>query len=266
MNILLLHQLLHGYENGHRRLAGSVKLSDVDEDLITRISDLSGPLLGSDGIPPYFTGYPLPSGKYYAVAMTWLDKQAIRAGSVLTHTLLIPAKDACRVGVIASALDLLDEEPSHRELGHYKEPKYINSFEYPTPRAQFQDWGTAKKFVSKYFGEGIRPILWLDAGTPLVIVRLIIDGLWPHLRQQYAFCTLSLQLRHLDDRPFDLLFAPRSRRNKHHELDQSSVIGSTDGEVFDIYPIPTNHEWIYDFAGLLFSGDLKAEELSQDFA
>src|SRR5437868_6855758 len=85
-----IHQLLHGYRRGHQLLASSMNLPIGLSELVTRLSDLSGLLMGDAEFEPYLTSYPLPGSDFYALAKTWPDHQASRSGCVLTHTLLIP--------------------------------------------------------------------------------------------------------------------------------------------------------------------------------
>src|SRR4051812_30980121 len=64
-----LHQLLHGYDGGHRRLAGSIELPREVDHALLKLSDMSGPTFVR-GFDRYLTGYPL-SADYYAFARTW---------------------------------------------------------------------------------------------------------------------------------------------------------------------------------------------------
>ena len=87
---VLIHQQCHGYRSGHQMLAGSIILQRSDQDVIDRLSDVSGPLRPDETFAPYITAYPLPSGEYYVLARTWHDLGAPRAGCVLTRSLLVP--------------------------------------------------------------------------------------------------------------------------------------------------------------------------------
>ena len=42
----------------------------------------------------------------------------------------------------------------------------------------------------------------------------LLSALWPSLRAEFSCCTLALQPRSLDDRPFDLMFAPQTARSR----------------------------------------------------
>jgi len=263
MGVQEVHQLLHGYSNGHRKLAGSLKLSNSDDELVNRISDLSGPLLGSADFQPYFTGYPLPGGRYYAVARTWIDSNASRAGSVLTHTLLIPIEEISEIEDFKIIYELLKEKPVRDELWRYEEPLMLRQQSFPKPKAVDLDWMVATDFVDKYFGEGLRPILWLDNSSPEDVIRCLVRELWPQMRQHFAFCTLSLQLRNLKDRPFDVLFAPFHRLSKHHQLERTNIVGTrslrTTVEL-------QAHEWQRRAAKAIFFDQLEMSKPRHEFA
>lgn len=224
MGELSLHQLVHGYAHGHVRLAGSTRLGQTDESLIARISDLSGPLLGETRIPPYFTGYPLPRGSYYVLSRTWLDEAAARAGSVLTHSLVIPQHLIGQLGRISNLTRLLKERPSLSDLSAYAKPIPASDAEGVSLHGTLPDREEVLGFVTRYFRDGRRPVLWLDLPNPDAIVEYLWEFMRPRLRQEFAFCTLSLQLRSLDDRPFDLLFAPSQRLGKHRGIPEENVI------------------------------------------
>ena len=99
--------------SGHGQIAASTRLGERDSELVTRLSDLSGSLSSGIRLDPYLTVYPLPSRKYFALARTWPDPEAPRAGCVLTHTILIPIETwASFPGV--RFIDSLFRNPSNR--------------------------------------------------------------------------------------------------------------------------------------------------------
>jgi hypothetical protein len=53
MSRVSVDQQLHGYKGGHHLLAASIRLSRDDQDLIDRLSDLSGPLDPGQTFDPY---------------------------------------------------------------------------------------------------------------------------------------------------------------------------------------------------------------------
>ena len=61
-----------------------------DQDVVNRLSDLTGRLRPGELFDPYLTAYPLPRRGYYVVARTFQDLDAPRSGCVLTRSLLVP--------------------------------------------------------------------------------------------------------------------------------------------------------------------------------
>jgi hypothetical protein len=204
-----IRQLVHGYEHGHRLLAGGSPTSREDADLITRLSDLSGGMVPGESLSPYVTAYPLPSGTYYAVAKTWPDRDAPRAGCVLTHTLLVP------MAMLTSANDLM---PVASLLRHPKRDGSLRSLPAERrPRIDVVGEPGVDDFIAKFFGEGIRPLVWFAASESEALLWRVLSALWPAMRANFACCTFALQPRTLDDRPFDLMFAPAGARSRFAE-------------------------------------------------
>jgi len=69
-SVLRVHQILHGYAQGHQQLAQSVQVRLRDAKTMLVLSDISGPGVrpGDEG---YLTGYPLSDSKLYVIARTW---------------------------------------------------------------------------------------------------------------------------------------------------------------------------------------------------
>jgi hypothetical protein len=220
---LQIHQLYHGYHRGHEQIASSTNLARGDSEVVTRLSDLSGTLVSGLDFKSYLTMYPLPNSKLYAVAMTRPDHNAPRTGCVLTHTLLVDIdvwaslaaphqlsvlffKNATVPQGPIQALDISCGSRSPRSVG-------------VTPQAL--------DFTARYFGEGTRPIVWLDAPNPEDILWAITGGLWPSLRRLFSSCTFCLQPRFLGNRMFHLMFAPGVARSRFSKLSDDHWVGSS---------------------------------------
>jgi GTPase-associated protein 1, N-terminal domain type 1 len=240
---VLIHQLFHGYRRGHEQLAASVRLSQADSDVVTRLSDLSGTLLSGFVLKSYLTLYPLPSSKFYAVALTRPDPSAPRTGCVLTHTLLLKMEQWSTVAFPREVSSLFIESAAAPEGP-------ISSLEYE-PEVSFEKPQLAQvsledeDFVGRYFGEGIRPIVWVDASDPEEKLWAIVTGLWPALRRSFSACTLCLQPRNLQKRPFDLMFSPGVASSRFSRLSADHFITS---------PPLTGEPWQREFAVQLFGG------------
>jgi hypothetical protein len=218
------HQLLHGYRSGHGQIAASTRLGDRDSELVTRLSDLSGSLSSGVKLDTYLTVYRLPSRKYFALARTWPDPEAPRAGCVLTHTILIPVAEWASF-------------PSVRSIDRFfRNPRIAPEHDFSTQlvlssRTDPQSLGTigidstaAEMFVSRYFGRGLRPVVWFNTDESENCLWRLLEHLWPKLRSSFSCCTFSLQQRTLEDGPFDLLFAPPSMYSRFAKLSAEHLI------------------------------------------
>lgn len=229
MTLTLAHQLLHGYRSGHGQIAASIRLPGRDSELITRLSDLSGSLSSGLQIGPYLTVYPLPSRQFFSIARTWPDLDAPRAGCVLTHTLLIPA-DAWATLPDVRSLNSLFRNPHASPEYSFVDPLELRaqpSNVAPRPQELEVDTTRARSFVSRYFGQGLRPIVWFNASDPEEYLWRLLEHLWPKLRSSFSSCTFSLQQRVLHDRPFDLLFAPSTVYARFTKLPTDQLIEQT---------------------------------------
>lgn len=217
-----------------------------------RISDLSGPLLDLAYIEPYFTGYPLPSGSYYAFAKTWIDSESHRSGSVMTHTLIFNKSEYGSLQDVRILFAAFSQKPDRSKLREYSRRLIIQDHLGVAQDSFEIEMGVAHEFVAKYFGRQIRPILWLDNPNPNNTLGRLLGGLWPNLRADFSFCTFSLRYRTLGERQFDILFAPSSRRNKHNRLQPQNVIRhSTAGYLADTHTGPSLCE--NNFTQMLFA-------------
>src|ERR1700754_317149 len=97
-----VQQALHGYRDGHRILAASVSLEDADRRQMLTLSDSPDAKQIAPGVP-LFNGYPLPSGEFFVLAMTWPASEIRRPGCVWTHSLWLPP-DTLREPSLASLL------------------------------------------------------------------------------------------------------------------------------------------------------------------
>ena len=224
-----VQQLVHGYRRGHEQLAGSIRLSARDADLSARLSDLSGSLSGAPVFDSYLTVYPLPSGDYFALGRTWLDPTASRAGCVLTHTLLVPMA-VWLVLEEPRVLDSLFALPSVDSISGF-DAELADPMQLPAKSVPDVDGdeGTLVTFVRRYFEEGKRPVVWVGQRNPEDILWPLLRGLWPKLRAKFSACTLCLQPRALEERPFDVMFAPAAAYPRFQRIGADHCIDATLG-------------------------------------
>lgn len=244
-----VHQLLHGYRSGHGQISASLKLADRDSELITRLSDLSGSLSSGLQLDPYLTVYPLPSQTFFALARTWPDPEAPRAGCVLTHTILIPmTRWAALVNV--RSIDFLFRNPRNDPQHNFGEALDWPVGVMPVPPKSIElDVVASRAFVSRYFGRGVKPIVWFNAADPEEHLWRLLEHLWPKLRCAFSCCTFSLQQRNLQDGPFDLLYAPSSVYSRFTKLSSEHVLEPA----LDRKSAQTTEPWCQYWADALFS-------------
>ena len=208
MNRTTVHHQLHGYRKGHQLLSASLVLNDQDQDVVNRLSDLSGRLRPGELFDPYLTAYPLPSRAYYVIARTFQDLEASRSGCVLTRSLLVSMDAWVELENLDWLLAMLVQ---------------VERSEEALPRIKPTDGGMAPKKVSDervvdlvhaLFLEDVRPIVVFDAPEADSIAIRLLMALWPTLRRAFSLCTLALGPRKLGDRDFELVFAPLSVQSR----------------------------------------------------
>jgi len=225
MSDVTIHQALHGYRRGHELLSSSIRLPPVAADVVTRLSDLSGSLIAGWEFTPYLTGYPVVDTGFYAIARTWEDKTATRAGCVLTHTLLVPIETWRRCTSPRQLSDLFALPENLRDEDRFKKPLRLD-LKKALDRPIQLPRGMAVDFVRKYYAEGQLPLVWFDCLEPEETAWAIIKALWPTLRERFSWCTASLQPRAIESRMLDLQFAPSEAYPRFHKIPRESFISA----------------------------------------
>src|SRR6187402_2639860 len=181
---LRVEQQCHGYKNGHQMLAGSLRLPRSDQDVVDRISDISGPLRPGETFAPYITAYPLPSKQYYVVARTWQDLNAPRAGCVLTRSLLLKSSDWSNLDYPASLMELLD--PIDKSMPSVSGVDFIS---HPVSMEPVKTTRVVS-LVEALFLEDRNPIVMFDEPEAELISVRLLSALWSAFRRDFSLCTL----------------------------------------------------------------------------
>jgi hypothetical protein len=205
-----VHQVLHGYDHGHRLVASSRDIHDDDLRLIDRLSDASGQryVRDNDG---YVTGYPLPSGELYALARTWYVLEASRPNIVWTHTLLVPP--ALLAAPRLDRLFMLFRRPGANDRDDWA--PYRGPLSMPVVRHGWAMAPTidplARHVLAQLYQPGVETVTcpYDDADRRTALCLAIWNQQWPRLRRQFSFCSGALEPRRTAVRPFDLLLTPQ---------------------------------------------------------
>jgi hypothetical protein len=219
---LRIDQQCHGYQSGHQLLGGSIKLSRDDQDVVDRLSDISGPLRPGEQFLPYLTCYSLPGGSHYVVARTWQDLVAKRAGCVLTRSIFIQSADWLNLADIPSLLELL--RPVERAALSI-DPISFTPVRAPIPPV---DVLQGVELVESLFLEDRQPVVVFGGkSAELMIVRLL-TAFWPALRRNFAACSFALAPRSVSGRPFDLMFTSPDTRSRFSKWNGRRIDGTTE--------------------------------------
>ncbi|HEY1528525.1 MAG TPA: hypothetical protein VGH51_20045 [Candidatus Angelobacter sp.] len=202
---LSVHQALHGYQNGHRLLASSVDFPSADERALLIMSDLSGPRV-AEGFLEYLTGYPLPSGKFYAFGKTWYATEMERPGCVWTHTLLVRSEHIADLRIATAILPFF-LRPSEGQFSQYARPVGLIA----SDALNETDFEVLPSEIANLYSKTEQPVA-IAAENGMQFERLALrvwSQQWPQLRLNFSFCTGSLSERTLASRPLDLQFGPK---------------------------------------------------------
>lgn len=211
MSEFVVEQQEHGYLKGHQLLTSSIKLLREDQDLVDRLSDISGQLRPGETFAPYLTGYPLPSRTHYVLARTWQDLEVARAGCVLTRSLFVPMASWAALPSILPLLSLLT--PVAR--GGRAHTIYFAGHETAAPAPVHEPYTV--ELTEALFLETRVPTVVMDVSRAEAAAVRIFTAIWPRLRVRFAVCTFALAPRKVGGREFDLLFAPKSARMRFAE-------------------------------------------------
>lgn len=238
-----LHQLLHGYAEGHRLLEGSFTLQDDLTRLMLRMSDLSGSSMVA-GFEDYITGYPLASIDAYALAKTWYAPEMPRPGCVWTHTLVIPSQVLTEIPSLRVLLKLFKRPTEDSFRGLYSKDLALDSVSSHRP-ASLPDEAQQEfpPLLWSYYGMGDRPVILAAKSSREFesVIFALWSQQWPSLRLAFAFCTGSLATRTVAGRPFDLQCVPTMMaREVLLEASRGSSV-----EALLLPPFPTTYpQWV----------------------
>lgn len=124
---MIIHQTLHGYNQGHNLLYSSINLPVEDEDYMKWKSDWTEyvPIVGDDA--SYIMTYRLPQSHYYVIAKSWYAPEMSRPGCVWTHSFILNFAEISRNFDFRGLLYLF-RRPEKRLVG-YDEPLDVDNHE-----------------------------------------------------------------------------------------------------------------------------------------
>lgn len=211
-----IEQMLHGYDNGHRLLAGSILLkSNEDMDIIATLSDWSEYVAKGEGDSSYVTAYPLTKSGYYVIAKTWYADEMKRPGCVWTHSLLIPFDNLNSINDFKKISELFERPDSD---GHWD--AYSHTLEYENRNCKENDYGaltTNRCMVVtalKAFMSGGNSSAYFNAlkdNRPAETLMLAIMNTQPlAMLRNASWCTGTAYLRKIYGKPLTCQYLSRN--------------------------------------------------------
>lgn len=219
---IAVHQMVHGYAEGHREVSSSLRLKTRDARTVAVLSDVASPGVR---IPEagYLTGYPLAESNLYVLARTWAATATSRPGAVWTHSLLFEFADLPAIGDAQHILGLF-KRPSSEVPGTDSSYSRPLDFEIPSRGAQATSWKWHKDpFADSWAHAALDALYGMPTERvfsavssnflPLIeeVVLAIWSQQWPRLRRNFRFCTHAASDRQ-ERLQFDLQVFPNSER------------------------------------------------------
>ncbi len=216
---MIVHQLLHGYSQGHTLLASSIKLSSAkDTNMIMTISDWTeykSPL-GDDS--SYLTAYPLSDSDYYAIAKTWYADEMERPGCVWTHTLLFNIHDLSH-NVDIRLLQSYFKRPIKSEYDSYSKDFVIDDNSVLGTPCGFFKTKLPLQYVSDVYKVLIdkQTVVLSIVNSSLFYQELILSiirHMPPLMLKDISFCSGCASTRRINGNPMNLQFSSSMRDDK----------------------------------------------------
>jgi hypothetical protein len=211
------HQLLFGYDDGHRLLSGSRELRP---DALARLLGATDAATNADS-GPLVTGLALADDEY-ALCVTWSAPEAPRPGAVWGHALIVETS-AVRDTVACEALTHLPRRPSAdvADLAQYATPLRLDHAppeDNPAQALEPRDRELLERLVAAAYGprsEGI--VVHGDLGAAAMALLVLWRAQWPQLRERFSFRTRAVVRREPSD--FNLTVAAKLR-----DLDEDRLL------------------------------------------
>ena len=251
-------QLLHGYRDGHRLLAGSKELSRAAKHMMLTLSDMSGRSTVA-GFEDYLTAYPIPEAEAYAFARTWYAPEMERPGCVWTHTLVVNNSDLDAFDNLSVLGTAFRRPVKAAAVDSYTQPVEVPAGRNPAPPVL--DSTAVAILGGLYATPDVPVVVPAPNATSLQDVAVAVwSQQWAELRATFSFCTGSISSRSLMGRPFDLQFVPGSTvREIRRELASAIVVDATTPHV------SSGEEWLRLALGDLTDPDPTLRRLLRSF-
>lgn len=223
-----LDQALFGYSHGHRRLASSTPLSQSEERLLVRMTDLSGSR-AAVGFESYLSGYSLGQSGRYALAKTWYAPECERPGCVWTQVVFMTPEAWNSLDASELLESFRRPSESKQDFEWYSRKLMVQEHTFPFSLSVNSDMARAIA-EAVYFSNDTVVALKNSSEDP--VASIAVAMLWQRpapLRDAFSFCTGALSYLKIDDQPLRLQIMPSRAAKTLREPNVTTV--SLDGLV-----------------------------------
>ena len=178
-----VHQLVFGYEQGHRRLGGSIASLGDSESFLLGATD--APVEGTH--EPLLTALPLPGRELFAVAGTWAAPELGRPGAVWSHVLLLTTDQLAKLDTPSCLFSNL-RRPTVDRLQLYAQPLLLDlatgGVRRPRPKSR-----VLADLLASGDHRDDKVVVTRDLAAGEQALCFLWDLCWPALRTNLAFRT-----------------------------------------------------------------------------
>lgn len=206
---LLIDQVLHGYDRGHKELASSIDLDSHSRSTMLVMSDSMAALEMKEG-QSYLVSYPLRSAAKHVLARTWSAGRGYRPGSVWTHSIILDYQALTLISDLMLLRDLF-RYPEDGGVDHdFISPIFFRS--ETTKKINIDDDLRALSALTQLYGKTTRSniVLPYASGEKNELLALSLwRQMWPGLRREFTFVTCPLDFLTGIDTACSLRFSKR---------------------------------------------------------
>jgi GTPase-associated protein 1, N-terminal domain type 1 len=213
-----VQQCLFGYNDGHKLLAGSVRLPAEAASLVLLLSDLA-PGASISELEGYWTGVPLPSARSYALIRTWAAPEMRRPGCVWSHALIVNFTDIAAFADLGTLRKLTSRPAGPNRGEDYGMPLVVDPDGLGTERSYRRvSHKTADVLVGAVYGASKESaVLPRDDEIEDALFALWSQQ-WPRLRRSFSFRTAGAVLETSGPVRFDVQLTTGAHSFGHRQL------------------------------------------------
>lgn len=210
---IVIDQVIHGYDRGHKQLSASLALDDQSRALMLEMSDSLVSADMREG-QSYLVAYPLRNASKHVLARTWAAGKGYRPGSVWTHSLILDYQALTLIQDLV-CLNSLFRLPAESTLNDYVSPIKLSA---EVQSGSIVELGSrAVSAIIQIYSDAPKKDIVLPYSADVsdeVLALSLWRQMWPALRREFAFSTCVMELPINFDSTCTLRFSERELQKK----------------------------------------------------